>query len=242
MNWMYVQDELDVLVLDIVVGGVGVGALELADLALEGLGHGFGPIFLLGLLAQLVDILGLVHAELFLDGTELIVQVVLSLLLVHLGTDLALYVVLELEYLYLTVQHLHQFHRPDFEIAFLEQLDLLHGVLKLDAGGDEVDQEFVALDVLDGERGFCRQVRGELDDVQGQVLDGACQGTHLLVVLLGHGVLQVFDPGEHIGLRGSLLYGPQPFQPLENGGYSTVRHFDNFYNPGKCAYIIKVYE
>ena len=128
-----VRYELNVLVLDIVVRGIRVGPLQFADLALEGLGGIFRPFFLLGLLPELVDVLRLVHAELFLNGTQLVIQVIFPLLLVHLGADFFLNVVFQLQYLHLTVEHLHQFHGADLYIAFLQQLDLLHGILQLHA-------------------------------------------------------------------------------------------------------------
>ena len=173
---------------------------ELADLALESLRYRVRPFFLLGLLAQLVDVLSLVHAQLFLNGAELIVQVVLPLLLVHFGADLALYVVLEFENLNLTVKHLNEFHGPDLEIALFQKLYFLHGVFYLDTGGDEIDKKLVSLQVLDGECRFLGKVRGELDDVQCQILDRSGKRTHLLVVLFGKSVLKISDLREHIRL------------------------------------------
>ena len=57
-----IQDELNVLVLDVVVGRVGIGPFKFTQFSLKCLGCVLRPFFLLGSLAQFIYVLSLVHA------------------------------------------------------------------------------------------------------------------------------------------------------------------------------------
>ena len=99
-----VEHELQVVVLYAVLRSGRIVALELCKFLLECGSHAFRPVLRRGSLPQAVDFPVLVHAELLLDGAELVVQVILPLLLVdfrlHLGVDL----LLDLEQFDLVVQ------------------------------------------------------------------------------------------------------------------------------------------
>jgi len=88
-------------------------------------------------LAELVQLLFLFAqlAQLFLDGLELLAQVVLALGLGHLALDLAVDLRAELEDLALAVEQLEDELHPVFEIDRLEDLLLLFDG-DVDVGGE----------------------------------------------------------------------------------------------------------
>ena len=101
-----VDEILQVIELYAIFRSLRVGAFQFLQLALKDVRHFLRPFLLLGFLCQLLDILLVgIAAQLFLDGAQLLVQVVFALLLVHVDTDLALYLLLQLHHLLLVGQH-----------------------------------------------------------------------------------------------------------------------------------------
>mgnify|MGYP007026157474 CR=1 FL=1 len=92
---------------------------------------------------------------------------------------------------------MQKLHSPDGDVVDPEQLDLLHEVLDLDRGGDEVHEESVVVDGFErAYRLFRSERRGFYDD-RGLLLQGF--GDHLgAVVVLRDDVLYVLDPGGDI--------------------------------------------
>ena len=82
------EDGAQILHLDREVGALRIEALSLAKLLLIDLSDGFAPELFLALLAKLFDlVIGAgASAELLLDGTHLLLEEVLTLLLIHLTT------------------------------------------------------------------------------------------------------------------------------------------------------------
>ena len=176
-----IQHQVDVVGLYTVFRTLGIHALQLEDFFVKrllGVGrpfHGFGAQLALG------DFLCLgVVAQFFLDLLQLLIEKILALLLVEFAFDLGLDVALEREHLLFLVE---QFQYPacaGLDARHFEQC-LLFFHRSVHVGTDEIDKEGQALDAFDGKTGFGRNVRAELNDLDGELLQTLHQRFVLLV-------------------------------------------------------------
>ena len=234
------QQQLHVVVLHAELGTCRVHALELLQLALEGLAHLLRPPLLRGLRAHLLDLLlDGVAAQLVLDGLHLLVQEVLALLAVHLGAHLALDLVLHLQQLKLLGQVRQQQVGPLAEVGHLQHA-LLLGHLGVHVAADEVDQERGRVDVLDRELGLGGDVRALLDDLQREVLQRAHQRVELLVVLVRAQFVELLDAGGEIGLLPHHLGDLEALPALDDGRGAAVRHAQHADDGGQRAHPVQV--
>ena len=151
-----VQHEFDVVVLDTVVRRRRIVLLELGQFFLELLPYFLRPFLRLGSLAELLEFLFLIHPKLFLDGPELVVEIIFPLLLVDVALDFLVDLLLDLEQLGLGVQGGQKLHGPDFHVVVPEQVHFLREVLQLDGRGYEVHQESKIVDGLQGSHSLFR--------------------------------------------------------------------------------------
>ncbi len=99
-----IQHEFDVIVLHAVFRGRRIVFLELGQFFFELGGHFLRPLLLLRLLAELIEFLIIIHSQLFLDGTKLVVQVILPLLLIYVAFHLLVNLLLDFKQLGLRLQ------------------------------------------------------------------------------------------------------------------------------------------
>jgi hypothetical protein len=183
-----------------VFGGGGrhlAQAVQLAQgLLLRLVGHARG----FDLVAELVvfALLVVAFAQLLLDGLHLLAQVVLALVLLQLGLDLALDLVADLEHLEVFHQDLVEPIEPRADLEDLQHLLLLRGGQRRQAARDEVGEARGILDVrgqglqLVGERG------GELHHALEEALRALGEGLHLDLVLGTDDVVQQLDVGADV--------------------------------------------
>ena len=159
-----VDHELQEVILDAVFRSRRIESLELCELLVEGLPYGCRPLFLLGSLAKAGDVVHLIHAELLLDRTELIVKEILALLLVELGLDFGADLLLESLDLELTAEHAEKSHGPFLDVVIFQQVDFFHEIVHVNRRSDEIDEEIEVVDVLEGLEGLLRNERRRTDD------------------------------------------------------------------------------
>ena len=176
------DDRLHVLRLDGVVGRLWVDALQLGQLLFERLADLLGPLFLLGLRAQLAD-LDVVHvtAQLLLDGLHLLLQEVLLLLLVDVLMRLHLDRRLELDQLIFAVEDEEEAVGAVLHIVDGQQLLLLVRVSH-DVAAGEAEHVHRVLHVADGEDQLAGRIAGRFDHLYREILDGRDEGFILAVV------------------------------------------------------------
>ena len=221
-----VQHELDVVVLDAVVRGAGIVLLELGHLLVEDSTHFRGPLLGVRALAELLEVAGLVHSELLLDGAELVVEIVLALLLVDLALDLLVDLLLDLEELQLHVQHRQELHRTHLQVVVLQQVGLVGEIVHLDGSRDEIDQE---LEIVYGtERGhglLGHEGRGA-DNVSGLLLQRIGYQAVIDGVLVVHELVEIVDARHDIRLVGEDSVHGNTLEGLEDGSESAVGHLE----------------
>ena len=105
-----VKHKLDIVVLNAVVRRTGIVPLQLCHLLVEYLLHGSRPELFLRTGTELGEFLDIIHSELFLDGLELVVEIILPLLLVDLGLHLLIDLLLDLLKLHLSVKNRKKLH------------------------------------------------------------------------------------------------------------------------------------
>ena len=235
------EHKLQIVVLDAVVGRVGIIFLQLCKLFLEGLRYFFRPLLILGPLAELLEVFLLVHSELFLDGTQLAVEVILALLLVQLALHLLVDVLLELYELELDVQYGKELHRAQLHVVVGEQFHLVLEVLHLHRGGGEVHQELEIVHGLYGADGFAGREIGGAQDLYGLVLEGLRQGFDVRSGVVVAAVALVQHTGSEVRLLGDYgfyLYAPEG---LKDGRQGAVRHLQGLENLADGAVIVEVF-
>ena len=138
------------------------------------LGHAGGFDFLF----QLVELALFAAAQLFLDGLDLLVEVVLFLRLLHLALHAALDGAVDVELLDLDIEHLRDARQPVDGIEDFEQLLLLFDG-ELHVRADRVGQlaRIVAADGRD--HGVVVDVLAQLDVLLEQPGDARGQGVQL---------------------------------------------------------------
>ena len=213
--------------------GAGRGdGLEAVELLVGDLLHVGRETGLLEPFAQLVELLLLLAqlAQLLLDGLELLAQVVLALGLRHLALHGAVDLVGELEDLPLAVEQLeHELHAR-LEVDGLEDLLLLLDG-HVDVGGDEVGEVpgmGDRVDELGGRRG---QLRHQLDDLAGQLLQIDGQGLDLDLVDRGL-VLDRLDTGLEVRRLLHQVEDADPGEPLDHEGVVVLPHLEELHDPG----------
>ena len=217
-----VQHELDIVVLDAVVRRGRVVFLQTRHLLVEDGPDFLGPFLRVRALAQFREFLALVHAELLLDGPELVVQVVFPLLLVDVALDLLVDLLLDPQELHLGVQDLQESHATLVDIGKGEESHAVGEVLHLDGGGDEVHEE---LEVVDGLEGADSLLRGEgrgTDDLSGPLLERVGQHPNLVFILLGEEVLQIGDAGDDEGIDTQDRIDMDALETLQDGGQGVL--------------------
>ena len=212
-----VQHELDVVVLDAVIRRRRIVLLQTRHLLVEDGPDLLGPFLFVGPGAELREILAFVHAQLLLDGPELVVQIVLALLLVDVALDLLVDLLLDAEKLHLGVQHLEQGHAAFVHVAVAEQLDTVREVLHLDGGGDEVHKELEIVDGLEGADGLLRRKGGGADDFAGPLFERVGQDSQLVLVLGGEMIVLVSDAGHDIGFQAQDRLHMDALESLQDG-------------------------
>ena len=223
-----------------VLGHGRVEPFELLHLLFEVLGHGFGPLLLLGPFAQAVDLLVGVVAQLVLYGSHLLLQVVVALLLVDLLLHLLLDLVLEFGQLLVADQYLEQLAGAGQQTRSLQQ-GLLVLIGEVQVGADEGDHPLLRLDVLDGERGLLREVGREVDEPQRHVADRVDQRLELDAVLVrNRGVAQGGDGRLQIGVGRDVLAHLDLLQTVQNDGIGAVGHLQYLDDAGRRAHLVEV--
>ena len=221
-----VQHELDVGILDAIVRRGGVVLLQAGHFLVKDGSHFLGPLLFIGPAPHLFEFLSLVHAQLFLDGAELVVEVVFPLLLVYVRFHLLVDFLLDLEQLRLGVQHPQQGHAAFLHVGNGQQGGPFLEVFHLDGGGDEIHQEMEVVDAPERADGFLGGEGGGFHDEGGLFLEGIGQDAELpLIHAFGHELFQVLHAGRHVRLVGD--HGLQACQlgPLQDGRDAAVRHF-----------------
>ncbi len=190
---------------------------------------------LLDLLPELVELPLLVVslAQLLLDGLHLLAEVVLALVLLELGLDLALDLVADLEDLEVLGQDLVDALEADLHVQDLEELLLLGRAQGLEAPGDEVGQARRVLDVrgqgleLVGERG------GELHHALEEPLGALGQGLDLDLLLEGHDLPQDLDARlQERPVLGDLK-DPEPMDALDDEAERSVGELEHLVDVGE---------
>ena len=133
-------------------------------------------------------------AQLFLDGLELLAQVVFALALVHVALDLGLDLVAQFQNVQLVVDHLGDQLQALGGILEFEHLLLLFGA-GVDGRGDHVGQGARLLDGVGHLADLGRQARRQLHDAR-KLLDHVGHEGRGFVVL----VLDIFEM-RHLGLQ-----------------------------------------
>ena len=204
-----IQHQVDIIGLNAVFRTLGIHAFQFQDFLVEsflGVGrpfHGFGAELALG------DFLCLgVVAEFLLDLLQLLIEEILALLLVEFALDLGLDIALQREHLLFLVEQFQHPTSTGFDAGHFEQC-LLFFHRSVHVGTDEIDQEGQALDALDGETSFGRNVWAELNDLNGEFFQALHQ--RFVLIVFWRQVLGVIFNDASLHVRFFL----NDFRPLE---------------------------
>ena len=178
-------------------GRHGFELFQLLDALVEHvLGHARG----LDLLAQLVELALLAAAQLFLDGLDLFVEVILFLRALHLPLHARLDVAVQIELLNLHIEHVGEARQPRRRIEDGQQLLLLLDA-HLQIRGNGVGELGRLVHAHGGDDGFVVQRLLQLDVI-------FKQRRHALHQLLGRGRhLEVALAGAHRGHKEAVAVG-----------------------------------
>ena len=133
-----IQHELEEVILNTVVRRAWIIALELHQFLLEVLSRLLRPVLVSGLLAELLEVAGLIHTKFLLDGPELVIKEEFSLLLVNLALNLAIDLLLDVLELKLDVKKGKQLHRTLLKVVILEECSLVCEVVNFDRRSHEI--------------------------------------------------------------------------------------------------------
>ena len=233
------EQQLQIGHLHRIFGHGRVEPLEFLHLLFERLAHLLGPVFLPGLLAQLLDVgIGAV-AQLVLDGAHLLLQVVVALLLVDLLLHALLDLVLQFGELLLSDQDLQQFARAGQQTGRLQQrLSVL--VRQLQIGADEVDDAAFGIDVLDGEGRLLRHVGRHVDDPERHVADRVDQRAELDALQVGRRIAQRRDAGLEIGFGRDVFADFDLLQTVQDHRQIAVGHLQDLDDAGRRTHLVHV--
>ena len=235
------EHHLQVVELYVVVGRLGIDALELHHLLLEGVGHLLAPQLLLGLAAQFVDVL-ILHtaAQLVLDVLQLLLQEVLALLLVDFLTGAQLDAGLEVGKLHFAVEDREQVGGTLLERLLLQELHLLLHV-EGEVRTHEVDQEHAVGDVLDGKCRIGLHVFGGLDEAHGKVLAVVDDGLELAAAALGEHLGERHHLAREVGARRYDAGELQALHALQDDRSGLVGHLEDAHHTRCGTYLIEVF-
>ena len=135
------QHEFHIVVLYAVIRCGRIIFLQLGHLFLEGIHGILRPVLLGGFRTEFLQVFILIHTQLFLNGTELVIKVILPLLLVDFRLYLGVYLLLDFQKFHLGVENIQQLHRTSFHILEFEQCHFVIEIIHIDGGGDEVHEE-----------------------------------------------------------------------------------------------------
>ena len=234
------EQRLQVVELHVVVGRLGVGALQLHHLLLEQLGHVVAPLLPLCGVAHLGDVL-ILHAaaQLVLDVLELLLEEVLALLLAELLLGTCLDVLLQLRELHLAVEDGEQMCGALLQRGLGEQLCLLLDV-EGEVGTDEVDQEDGVVDVAQGKDGVLLALDIELCILDSQLLAVVDDGAELAVVLPREDVAHGCHGGGHVGAALDDLEHLHPLYAVQDDGGGHVGHLEDADDASGSAHVVEV--
>ena len=234
-----VQHELDIVVLDAVVRRARIISLELCHFLLENLLHLRWPEFFFRTSAKLCKLLHIIHSQLFLNGLELIVEVIFPLLLVDFRLDLLIDLLLDLLEFELGIKHGEKLHSPCTEIAELKELDLVHEILNFDGCSDEVDKEFETVDVLDSGSCLTHDHMGHAHKRGGLLLERL--GNHpCLIIVLRRKIIKIMHSSKHIRFIFHDRIDLESLESLKDSCNRTVRHLESLHDLGNSSEIIEI--
>ena len=152
-----VHQILQIIELNAIFSSLRVGALEFLEFAFKHLLHLFRPFLFLGLRLQFPDVLFIWGAAQFLlDGTQLLVEQELTLLLVEISLHLALDLLFQLDHLLGVGKDAQQVVGHIHHIGAFEQ-QLFGRQIRFDVACHKIKQEHRIVDVLDSEACFFRK-------------------------------------------------------------------------------------
>ena len=203
-----VEHIVQISILHRVVGRLGIEALQFAQFLVKLLLHVLAPLHLQAALVQFVDVVN-VGTQLLLDGADLLLQEVFTLLLREVLTGTFLDVGLDFHQLLLAGQQLVEHVSALLDVTLFEHVLLLLR-LKGDIGCQEVDQIHRVVDVLHGEGQFtsvgahvAQHAQGDLDNRLHQHLELLVTDQRRLVLNESHRSAQVWrDNGYLLELAG----------------------------------------
>ena len=235
-----VNEVLQIVQLDAVFRRLRMRALQLLQFPIEDLCHFLRPFLLRRLLRQLLDILLVGStAQFLLNGTQLLVKIILALLLVHIDAHLALYLLLQFHHLLLIGQHSQEVSCHLVEVARLQE-PLSDGHIGLHIAGHEVQEEHRVIYVFDGKASLLRQVTRTGNDLNSQLPDRLNQS----IEFLGIGNVYRCCIGHHcsfeirLGLR--CLNHLKTTFALDDNGDVAVGHLEGLENLGRGTHLIQV--
>ena len=183
--------------------------------------HVLGHARAVDLLPQLIELALLAAAQFFLDGLDLLVEVVLFLRALHLPFHPALHAAIHIQLLDFDVQHVGDAGQPLAGIKNIEQLLLLFD-RKLQVGGDGVGELGRLIHADSGDHGFVIQRLLQLDVLLKQGSDSLHNCLDLRVYLK----LPVGDPhrGHKKAIRVVHFHSLGPLQSFDQHFDVAVRH------------------
>ena len=221
-----VQHELQVGELDAVFRSGRIEAAQLGKFLLEGLAHRSRPFLLFGCSPQLVDVIVLVHTQFFLDGTELVVQVIFPLLLVDFRLDFGIDFLLDPQQFHLVAQQGQQGHGPFLQIIILQQGDLFLVVFHLDSRRNEIDQEAEILNAAQGAEYLFRGESSRLDIIGRAVFEQVDQDLVLGILPIRFDIVQIVDRRPDIGIGLDDPVETEPLETLQESRHGPIRHLE----------------
>ena len=218
-----------------------VGAFQFLQFAFKDLGLLFRPFLFRRLFRQFLDILLVGRASQFLlDGTQLLVEVILTLLLVHVDAHLALDLLFQLHHLLLLGQHAQQVGGHLVQRAGLKQ-HLFGRHVGFHVAGHEVHQKHRVFDALDGEASLLGQVARTAYNLDGQIFDRLHQGIEFLGMrnLFCYGIRN--HSGLQIRLSLGLLHHLEAAFALDDDGRVAIGHLQGLDDLSRRAHLIQVF-
>jgi hypothetical protein len=214
-------------------------AIELAGRLLQ---HGLGHAGRLDLVAQLVDLLGLVVvlAQLLLDRLHLLAQEVFALVLADFRLHLRLDLGSQLEDLELLDQDPVEQVHAGADVQRVEDLLLHLSRQRRQARDDEVRQLARLGDVQRQRLQIVRQQRRQRHDLLEAGLDVALQGVDLEAVLGPVDLGRFLDLGEQVGAQRGQPLQPHPRQPLDDQPQAAVGQLEHLVDVGGRPDVVEV--
>ena len=164
-----------------------------------------------------------VTAEFLLNGFELLVEEVFTLLLIHVDFYLRLNLILQLDHLQIARNMLKHHLSPLAQIGHLEHR-LLGGHVGVHVGRYKIDQERWAFNVSNGEACFGGNIGRLADNLQRDVLQRTHQGIKLLVALGRARFVECRNTSPEIRFLGRYFVELEAFFSLNDDRSVTIGH------------------